>query len=317
MESWSCSSATALRALSLKPSTLVAMPSPRWSSVSRLRAGFPVSTFSTSLSVVEYLREVEHADVVPGAPQASLEVHQAAGVARDQGVRPALLQRLDLLVCHRRRNSRHLYGKRPPEPATQLLILRGHEVEPLHVRKQPARLLQYAELAPLVAAAVEDGFPFELCPEIFHAHYVHEEIRELPHALCEHLGTLTLFRQVLEDEGVVVGDHRGTRAGGTYYVVEAFPLEDVEEVASYGAGLVEESRVEGGLTATGLAFGVDHIYPQPPQYAHHAYAYFGIDQIHVAWYEQSYPQLPRPFHLMAASPAKYINANRPGFVMRC
>src|SRR5829696_8627733 len=135
MESWSCSSATALRALSLKPSTPLLRPSRRSSSVSRWRAGFPVCTFLTSLSVVEDLREVEDAGVVPGAPQAPFEVHQAAGVARDQDVRPTLLQGLDLLVSHRRRNSRHLYGKRPPEPATQLLVLWGHEVEPLHVRK--------------------------------------------------------------------------------------------------------------------------------------------------------------------------------------
>jgi hypothetical protein len=93
MESWSCSSATALRDLSLKPSTRLLRPSRRWSSVSRLRAGFSVSTFSTSLSVfdVEHLREVEDAGVVSGAPQASLEVHQATGVARDQSVGPALL----------------------------------------------------------------------------------------------------------------------------------------------------------------------------------------------------------------------------------
>src|SRR5215210_7474459 len=243
MESWSCSSATALRALSLNPSTPLLRPSRRSSSVSRWRAGFPVCTFSTSLSVVEYLCEVEDAGIVPGASQAPFEVHQAAGVARDQGVRPALLQRLDLLISHRRRNIGHLYGKRSPEPAAQLLVLWGHEVEPLHVRKQPAWLLQYAELAPLVAATVEDGFPFESRPEILHPYHVREEVREFPHALCEHLGALALFRQVLEDEGIIVGDHGGARAGGTDYVVESFPLEDVEKVASYRAGLVEESRV--------------------------------------------------------------------------
>src|ERR671921_540053 len=194
MESWSCSSATALRALSLKPSTPLLRPSRRSSSVSRWRAGFPVCTFSTSLSVVEYLGKVEDTGVVPGAPQAPFEVHQATGVARYQGVRPALLQRFDLLVSHRRRNVRRLYGKRPPEPAAQLLVLPFHEVEPLHMRKQPTRLLQYAELTPLVAATVEDGFPFESCPEIFHPHDVHEEIRELPHTPCEHLGALAFFR---------------------------------------------------------------------------------------------------------------------------
>src|SRR5919112_6255366 len=107
MESWSCSSATALRARSLKPSTPLGSPSSRRSSVSRLRAGFPVSKISTSLSV-EHLREVEDAGVVPGAPQAPFKVHQATGVAGDKGVSPTLLQRSYLLVRHGRRYVGHL-----------------------------------------------------------------------------------------------------------------------------------------------------------------------------------------------------------------
>src|SRR5215210_8166605 len=100
MESWSCWSATALRALSLKPSTPLGSPSSRRSSVSRLRAGLSVSKISTGLSIVEDLCEVEDAGVVPGAPQASFQVQQATGVAGDEGVRPALFQGLYLLVGH-------------------------------------------------------------------------------------------------------------------------------------------------------------------------------------------------------------------------
>src|SRR5215210_9098170 len=176
IESWSCSSATALRALSLNPSTPLLRPSLRRSSVSRLRAGLSVCTFSSSLSVVEYLSEVEDARVVSGAPQASFEVHQAARVARDQGVRPALLQRLDLLVGHRRRDVGHLYREGPPEPATKFLVLPIYEVEPIYVRKQLARLFQYAELAPLVAATVEDGLSYMVSAEILHAHHVDHEV---------------------------------------------------------------------------------------------------------------------------------------------
>src|SRR5215213_11834073 len=195
MESWSCSSATALRDLSLKPSTRLLRPSRRWSSVSRLRAGFSVCTFSTSLSVfgIEHLREVEDAGVVSGAPQASGEVHQATGVARDQGVSPTLVQRFNLLIRHRRRDIRHLHREGPPEPATQLLVLPIQEPEPLDIRKQPTRLLQHAELSPLVATAVENSFPFESCPEVLDAHHVHKKIRELPHAPSENLGTLAFF----------------------------------------------------------------------------------------------------------------------------
>src|SRR5687768_7291875 len=118
------------RALSLKPSTPLEIPSWRWSSVSRLRAGFWVSTLSTSLSVVgiEDLCEVKDAGVVSGASQASFEVHQTTGVAGDQGVCPTLLKCLYLLVRHRRRDVGHLYREGSPEPAAQFLVLPIHEI---------------------------------------------------------------------------------------------------------------------------------------------------------------------------------------------
>ena len=139
------------------------------------------------------------------------------------------------------------------------------------------------------------AFPSRCAPRSCNAHHVDQEVRELPNAPSEGLGTLALFRQVLEDEGVVVGDHGGARSRGTDYVVEAFLLEDVEEVTPHGAGLVEEAGVEGRLTATGLAFRIDHVDAKPPQYAHHAYAYLGVDQVHVARYEQGHPQTSTTF----------------------
>src|SRR5919107_1731428 len=208
-ESCSCSSAMALRALSLKPSTPLASPSWRRSSVSRLRAGFSVSMLSTSLSVVEHLGEMEDAGVVSRTPQAPFQVHQATRVARDQGVSPAVLKRLYLLVGHRRGDVGHLYGEGTPEPAAQFLVLPVHEVQPTYVGEQPTRLVENAQLAPLVASAMEDGPPFQPRPEVLYAHHVDQEVRELPHASRKALRTPALFRQVLEDERVVVGDHRG------------------------------------------------------------------------------------------------------------
>src|SRR5918998_4637069 len=109
-ESWSSSSLTVLRARWLKPSTSLTIPSSRRSCVSRWWAGFWVSTLS-SLSVfgVEYLGQVVDAGVVARATKASLQVHQAAGGARDQGVRPALLQGPYLLVGHRHGDVGHLH----------------------------------------------------------------------------------------------------------------------------------------------------------------------------------------------------------------
>ena len=176
-------------------------------------------------------------------------------------------------------------AKVPPNPQHSSSFSQSRRLESLDVREQLARLLQHAELAPLVATAVEDGLPFEPRPEVPYAHHVDQEVRELPDAPREGLGTLALLGQLLEDERVVVGDHGGAGSGRTDYVIEALPLEDVEEVAPDGAGLVEEAGVEGGLPAAGLALGVDHLYAEPPQYAHHAYADLGVDQVHVARHE--------------------------------
>jgi len=100
-------------------------------------------------------------------------------------------------------------------------------------------------------------------------------------------------------------------------VIEAFPFEDVEEVTPYGAGLVEKARVKSRLATASLAFGVDHLHPKPPQYANHANAYLGVYLVNITRNEQGHPQYLRPFRLVAASHAKYSNANRPGYVMRC
>src|SRR5919206_116920 len=67
------------------------------------------------------------------APEPSLEVHQAAGVARDKGVRPALLQGPYLLVGHGRRDVRHLDREGAPEPAAEPLILPVEEFQAVDV----------------------------------------------------------------------------------------------------------------------------------------------------------------------------------------
>jgi hypothetical protein len=111
-----------------------------------------------------------------------------------------------------------------------------------------------------------------------------------------------------------VGDHGGTRSGRTDYVIRSFSLEDVEEAAPYGTGLVEEAGVEGGLSAAGLALGVDHLYPKPSQYAHHAYADLGIDLVDVARYEKGCSQrtpLPADFQGQYSNLIIQRNSTRP------
>src|SRR5829696_4468254 len=153
----------ALRPRSLKPSTSLAMPSRRRALVSLLRAGF-----SVSIAGIEYLSQVVHARVVPRSLQPSLQVHQATGVARDKGVRTALLQSLYLLVGHRGRDVGHLYGKGSPESAAELFVLPNEKLQPLDVLEQLPRLLQDPELSPLVAPAVKDHPPLVAGAEVTH-----------------------------------------------------------------------------------------------------------------------------------------------------
>src|SRR5918998_5153284 len=190
---------------------------------------------------IEYLGQVVDAGVVVRAPETAFEVHQAARVAGDKGVGPALLESPYLLVGHRDGHVGHLDREGPPEPAAQLLVPPAYELEPLDVPEQLDRLLELAQLPPLVAAGVEDRLPLEAGAEVLRPEHVHHEVRELPDAVPELLGALPLLRQLLEDEGVVVRDHRGTGARGTHDVVPALLLEDVEEVSGHATGLVEEA----------------------------------------------------------------------------
>src|SRR3712207_6452430 len=183
-DSWSSSSIAAPRARWLKPSTSLTMPSGRRSCVSRSRGGFWVSTLS-SLSVfgVEDLGQVVDAGVVARAAEAPLEVHQAAGVAGDQGVRPTLLKGIYLLVCHRHGDVWHLHGEGSPEPAAELLLPPVCKLESFDVVQQLARLPQETQLPPLVAAGVEDGLTFVAGAEVGYLEHVHQEVRELPDAM--------------------------------------------------------------------------------------------------------------------------------------
>src|ERR687893_2335080 len=96
-----------------------------------------------------------------------------------------------------------------------------------------SRLVQYPEFSPLVATGVEDCAPSVAGAQVLHAEHVHDEVRELPDPVAESLRAFAVVGQslILEDERKVMGDHGGARSGRTYYVVEALPLEDVEEAA--------------------------------------------------------------------------------------
>jgi hypothetical protein len=103
-----------------------------------------------------------------------------------------------------------------------------------------------------------------------------------------------------------VGDHRRTGARGAHYVVEALPLEDIEEMTCDRTGLVEEARVEGRLPAAGLAFGVDQVYAEPPQNAHHAYPHLWVYKVNVARNKKSHLHRTHPSYpdlLLSNSPA--------------
>src|ERR687894_294929 len=92
----------------------------------------------------------------------------------------------------------------------------------------------------------------------------------------------TLLVHPLEDERVVMGDHRGAGAGGTDNIIPALLLEDVQEVAGDGTGLIKKPGVEGWLAAAGLILEVDKLDTEPPQDPHHADAYLGLNEVHVA-----------------------------------
>src|SRR5918999_2413037 len=256
---------------------------------------------------IEYLGQVVDAGVVVRAPETAFEVHQAARVAGDKGCGPALLERPYLLIGHRDGHIGHLDRECPPEPAAQLLVPPAYELEPLDVLEQLDRLLELAQLPPLVAAGVKDRLPLEAGAEVPGPEHVHHEVRELPDAVPEGLGALPLLRQLLEDERVVVRDHRGTRARGTHDVVPALTFEDVEEVAGHAAGLVEETGVEGRLAAARLPLRVDDLDAEPPQHANDAHADLRVYHVNVARHEKGYPHRSTTFPSYPITRGQYSN----------
>src|SRR5918994_3221186 len=257
--------------------------------------------------------------VVPRPAQPASEMHQTTRVTGYNRVGLALLQCRYLLIRHGGRNVRHLHREHTPEPAAQFLVLPLQKLQAGDVMQKVSRLVQDPEFSPLVAAGVEDCAPGVAGAQVLYAEHVHDEVRELPDPVAESFRAFAVVGQslILEDEGIVMGDHGGARSGRTDYVVAALSLEDVEEAAPNSAGLLEEAGVEGRLPAAGLTLGVDHLYPKPPQYAYHTDANLGIDLVDITRHEQGHPQYPRPFRLVTASVAKYSNAHSPGSVMRC
>src|SRR5918998_1176137 len=179
-------------------------------------------------------------------------------------------------------------------PQKSLDDLDRREVAAPDPRRQLGRRRK-AELPPLVAAGVEDRLPLVAGAEVPGPEHVHHEVRELPDAVPEGLGALPLLRQLLEDERVVVRDHRGTRAGWAHDVVPALFLEDVEEVAGHAAGLVEEDGGEGRLAAARLPLRVDDLDAEPPQHANDAHADLGVYHVNVARHEKGYPHRSTTF----------------------
>src|SRR5215210_9146633 len=106
---------------------------------------------------------------------------------------------------------------------------------------------------------------------------------------------VTLLGHPLEDERVVVGDHRGAGAGGADDVIPALLLKDVQEMTGDVTSLSEKARVEGRLATAGLAIWVDHLDAESPQDPYHADAYLGIYKVHVTRNEQGHPHLAHPF----------------------
>jgi hypothetical protein len=141
---------------------------------------------------------------------------------------------------------------------------------------------------------MEDRLSLVPGAEVLDPEHVHQKVREFPHTVAQDLRALAVVGQILEDERVVVRDHRRTRAGGTHDVVEALLLEDIKEAAGNGASLAEKAGVEGRLATTGLPLGVDDLRPEPPEDAHHADANLGVYQVHITRDEQSHPHETNP-----------------------
>src|SRR3990172_8829563 len=125
-------------------------------------------------------------------------------------------------------------------------------------------------------------------PQIGHAEYVNEELREFISAFGNGLRPGAVDRIGGEEFGVVVDDHIGARTGRNddgRNAVETFrrnvSTEHVQRVSAYRAGVVECAAVEGRLAATRLALGIFDLeadFFQHPHHGHPGLGPHGFDQ---------------------------------------
>src|SRR3989442_1095231 len=153
----SCPSASAVRA---SRSKLAAM----WSA--RLPGG-------------KNFRQVQGTDGRPSAREATADLHQTAGVAGHHGVHARPLDRVYFFVQHRHRDLRVFHRKRAPEAAARLRVRQLHQLRPLHVAQQAARLVADSQVAQAVTGIVPSEPPGKGGTHVLHAQAVDQEGAEL------------------------------------------------------------------------------------------------------------------------------------------
>lgn len=188
--------------------------------------------------------------------QSSLELHQATDVARDHRIDSQRLELIDLVVGHTDGDSRKIDAEGSAEAAAPITGFRFDHLETADCGKEPPRLVLNAQLSETVTGIV-------------------------PGHSAEPAGLEALRLKPANQKGSQL--HRGTRDPGRGFRISliAFPVEEFDRMPKHrdagsrwrdddfasgvelgvesvngsnadGGRLTLQTRVEGGLSATGL-----------------------------------------------------------------
>src|SRR5579864_5238611 len=207
------------------------------------------------------------ADLEPGARKGALNLHEAARIERDYGLRPRAHDGVDLAARHGAGQLREFHRESAAEAAALLARLHLAQLQAAHPRQQAARRALDAQFAQRVAAVMERDYLLHAGAYVLDARDFGKERRELPDALGQLRRARPHSRLVLEQFFEMMRDHRSAGARGHDNRLALF--ENVEEMPRHRARLVAITAVEGRLAATGLGLGKIHGEAQALEHVRH------------------------------------------------
>ncbi len=203
------------------------------------------------------------------------DMHQAANVAGNDNVGPALDDVLFLALSHGERRAGHLHAESAAETAALFEVRQFAVGQAADRLQQLQRMVEDAQFPPAVAADVHRDFMRKAGPRVRHTQDVDQELAELEHPAAhrQHLGTGIDVRKEDPAHG---------RAGARRADDPTVRGEHLAELLDHRPRFFPIARIERRLPAAGLLGRKDQRHAESLQDADHRFADPWIELIDIA-----------------------------------